>query len=97
MRTPRQKKTDTRTPDVDRLTEHLHHAQRLLSRLRLFENMVNRQKAPKHLLIKTIVHRQSVGEPGSLLAVSGNECRYWVLLFRRGQDVIRGVNCAVRV
>ena len=59
--------TDTRTPDVDRLTEHLHHAQRLLSRHRLVENLVNRQKAPKHLLIKTIVHRQSVGELGSLL------------------------------
>jgi magnesium transporter len=59
--------TETRNPDVDRLTEHLHHAQRLLSRHRLVENLVNRQKAPKHLLIETIVHRQSVGELGSLL------------------------------
>jgi magnesium transporter len=59
--------TDTRTPDVDRLTEHLHHAQRLLSRHRLVENLVNRQKAPKHLLIESIVHKQSVGELSSLL------------------------------
>ena len=59
--------TDTRTSDLDRLTEHLHHAQRLLSRHRLVENLVNRQKAPKRLLIESIVHKQSIGELGSLL------------------------------
>jgi magnesium transporter len=53
--------------DFDRLTEHLNEAQRLLSRHRLVENLVNRQEMPNHELVETLVHRQHLGELGQLL------------------------------
>ena len=53
--------------EFDRLSEHLHEAQRLLSRHRLVENLVNRQEMPRHRLVENIVHKQSLGELGSLL------------------------------
>jgi magnesium transporter len=53
--------------EFDRLTEHLHEVQRLLSRHRLVENLVNRQEMPKHNLVESIVHRQNLGELGQLL------------------------------
>ncbi len=53
--------------DFDRLTEHLNEAQRLLSRHRLVENLVNRQEMPKHELVETLVHRQHLAELGQLL------------------------------
>ena len=53
--------------DFDRLTEHLNEAQRLLSRHRLVENLVNRQEMPRHELVETLVHRQHLGELGQLL------------------------------
>jgi magnesium transporter len=57
------------TPDskFDRLTEHLSEVQRLLSRRRLVENLVNRQEMPKHRLVESIVHKQNLGELGQLL------------------------------
>jgi len=58
---------DAPTSEFDRLTEHLNEAQRLLSRHRLVENMVNRQEMPKHKLVENIVHKQNLGELGSLL------------------------------
>ncbi len=57
----------TSDSDFDRLTEHLNEAQRLLSRHRLVENLVNRQEMPKHELVETLVHRQHLGELGQLL------------------------------
>ncbi len=54
--------------EFDRLAEHLNEAQRLLSRHRLVENLVNRQEMPKHKLVETIVHKQSLGELGTLLS-----------------------------
>ena len=54
--------------EFDRLTEHLHEVQRLLSRHRLVENLVNRQEMPKHRLVENLVHRQNLGELGSLLS-----------------------------
>jgi magnesium transporter len=53
--------------EFDRLTEHLHEAQRLLSRHRLVENLVERQEMPRHNLVESIVHRQNLGELGGLL------------------------------
>lgn len=53
--------------EFDRLTEHLHEVQRLLSRHRLVENLVNRQEMPKHGLVESLVHRQNLGELGALL------------------------------
>ncbi len=53
--------------EFDRLTEHLNEVQRLLSRHRLVENLVNRQEMPKHELVETLVHRQHLGELGQLL------------------------------
>jgi magnesium transporter len=53
--------------DFDRLTEHLNEVQRLLSRHRLVENLVNRQEMPRHELVETLVHRQHLGELGQLL------------------------------
>ena len=57
----------TPNTEVDRLTEHLHEAQRLLSRRRLVENLVNRQEMPRHKLVESIVHKQNLGELGGLL------------------------------
>jgi len=54
--------------EFDRLAEHLNEAQRLLSRHRLVENLVNRQEMPKHKLVESIVHKQSLGELGALLS-----------------------------
>jgi len=58
------------TPDkeFDRLTEHLNDAQRLLSRHRLVENLVNRQQMPRHRLVENIVHKQYLGDLGGLLS-----------------------------
>jgi magnesium transporter len=53
--------------EVDRLTEHLHEVQRLLSRHRLVEKLVHRQEMPKHGLVETMVHKQNLGELGQLL------------------------------
>jgi magnesium transporter len=53
--------------EFDRLSEHLHEAQRLLSRHRMVENLVNRQEMPKHRLVENIVHKQNLGELGQLL------------------------------
>ena len=57
------------TPDTefDRLTEYLNDAQRLLSRHRLVENLVNRQQMPKHRLVENIVQKQNLGELSGLL------------------------------
>jgi magnesium transporter len=57
----------TPNSEFDRLTEHLHEAQRLLSRHRLVENLVNRQEMPRHKLVENLVHRQNLGELGQLL------------------------------
>jgi magnesium transporter len=57
----------TPNSDFDRLTEHLNEAQRLLSRHRLVENLVNRQEMPRHELVESIVHKQNLGELGQLL------------------------------
>jgi magnesium transporter len=70
-RTHQPRETGTVEPhsdsDFDRLTEHLNEAQRLLSRHRLVENLVNRQEMPKHELVETLVHRQHLAELGQLL------------------------------
>lgn len=52
----------TPNSEFDRLTEHLNEAQRLLSRHRLVENLVNRQEMPKHRLVESLVHKQNLGE-----------------------------------
>ena len=57
----------TPNSEFDRLTEHLHEAQRLLARHRLVENLVNRQEMPRHKLVENLVHRQNLGELGGLL------------------------------
>ena len=57
----------TPNSEFDRLTEHLHEAQRLLSRHRMVENLVNRQEMPKHRLVESIVHKQNLAELGQLL------------------------------
>jgi magnesium transporter len=57
----------TPNSEFDRLTEHLHQAQRLLSRHRMVENLVNRQEMPKHKLVESIVHKQNLAELGQLL------------------------------
>ncbi len=59
--------TQPNNSEFDRLTEHLNEAQRLLSRHRLVENLVNRQEMPKHRLVENIVQRQNLGELGQLL------------------------------
>ncbi len=52
--------------NFDRLSEHLTEVQRLLSRHRLVENLVNRQQSPKHKLVENIVHKQNLGELAAL-------------------------------
>jgi magnesium transporter len=61
--------TLSQTPiqDFDRLTEHLNEVQRLLSRNRLVESLVNRQEMPKHGLVENLVHKQNLAELGKLL------------------------------
>ncbi len=59
--------SDTSHSEFDRLTEHLNQAQRLLSRHRLVENLVNRQEKPNHKLVESIVHRQNLAELEALL------------------------------
>ena len=53
--------------EFDRLSEHLHEVQRLLSRHRLVENLVNRQETPKHRLVENLVHKQNLSELNHLL------------------------------
>jgi magnesium transporter len=53
--------------DFDRLTEYLNEAQRLLSRHRLVETLVNRQQMPKQKLVENIVHKQYLRDLGNLL------------------------------
>ncbi|MDP1956741.1 MAG: magnesium/cobalt transporter CorA [Rhodocyclaceae bacterium] len=53
--------------EFDRLTTHLSEVQRLLSRHRLVENLVDRQEMPRHDLVDNIVHKQNLGELGHLL------------------------------
>ncbi len=57
----------TSNSEFDRLSVHLIEAQRLLSRYRLVENLVNRQEMPKHRLVENLVHKQNLGELGQLL------------------------------
>jgi magnesium transporter len=57
----------TPNSEFDRLTTHLGEVQRLLSRHRLVENLVNRQEMPKHRLVESLVHKQNLGELGNLL------------------------------
>jgi magnesium transporter len=52
--------------EFDRLTEYLNEAQRLLSRHRLVENLVNRQEMPKHKLVENVVHKQNLAELAKL-------------------------------
>ena len=56
------------TPNLefDRLTEHLHEAQRLLARHRLVESLVDRQEMPRHNLVESLVHKENLSELGSL-------------------------------
>ncbi len=58
---------DPNNSDFDRLTGHLNEAQRLLSRHRLVENLVNRQEMPRHGLVENIVQKQNLNELGQLL------------------------------
>ena len=53
--------------EFDRLTEHLNEVQRLLSRNRLVENLVNRQEMPKHGLVENLVRKQNLAELDKLL------------------------------
>ncbi len=53
--------------EFDRLTTHLSEVQRLLSRHRLVENLVERQEMPRHDLVDNIVHKQNLAELGHLL------------------------------
>jgi len=57
----------TPNSEFDRLTTHLSEVQRLLSRHRLAENLVERQEMPRHNLVESIVHKQNLGELGKLL------------------------------
>jgi magnesium transporter len=54
-------------PALEPLTTHLEQAQRLLSRHRLVEAMVNRQESPKRKLVDSLVHRENLGQLASLL------------------------------
>jgi magnesium transporter len=58
---------DARDPEFDRLTQHLNEVQRLLSRHRLVESLVNRQEMPKHGLVENLVHKQNLSELAKLL------------------------------
>jgi magnesium transporter len=61
---------ELRDPDAtefDRLTLHLNEVQRLLSRNRLVESLVNRQEMAKHGLVENLVHKQHLGELRNLL------------------------------
>ena len=53
--------------DFDRLTEHLNEVQRLLSRHRLVENLVNRQEMPKHGLVESSCTGSTSANCGQLL------------------------------
>jgi magnesium transporter len=57
----------TPNANFDRVTEHLSEVQRLLSRHRLVENLVNRQEMPKHRLVENIVQKQNLVELSQLL------------------------------
>jgi magnesium transporter len=59
--------SQTPIQEFDRLTEHLNEVQRLLSRNRLVESLVNRQEMPKHGLVENLVHKQNLAELGKLL------------------------------
>jgi magnesium transporter len=59
--------SETPIQEFDRLTEHLNEVQRLLSRNRLVESLVNRQEMPKHGLVENLVHKQNLAELGKLL------------------------------
>jgi magnesium transporter len=54
-------------PEVDRLTQHLHEVQRMLSRRRLVESLVNRQEMPRHGLVENLVHKQHLADLRKLL------------------------------
>ena len=58
---------DTLDQDFDRLRRHLHEVQRLLSRHRLVESLVNRQEMPRHALVETLVHKQHLADLRKLL------------------------------
>jgi magnesium transporter len=53
--------------DLDELTGHLEQVQRLLSRHRLVEVMVNRQESPKRKLVDSLVQRENLGQLANLL------------------------------
>ena len=57
----------TPNSEFDRLSTHLIEVQRLLSRHRLVESLVNRQEMPKHRQVDSIVHKENLGELGQLL------------------------------
>jgi magnesium transporter len=58
---------DTKDPDLDQLTQHLQEVQRVLSRRRLVENLVNRQEMPRHGLVENLVHKQHLADLRKLL------------------------------
>ena len=58
----------TPTTEFDRLTQHMNEVQRLLSRHRLVEGMVNRQQMPKHRLVENLLHKQNLAELRQLIA-----------------------------
>jgi len=53
--------------EFDRLTQHLNEVQRLLSRHRLVQSLVNRQEMPKHGLVENLVQKQNLAELRNLL------------------------------
>ena len=57
----------TPNSEFDRLSTHLIEVQRLLSRHRLVESLVDRQEMPKHRQVESIVHKENLGELGQLL------------------------------
>jgi len=58
----------THNSEFDRLSTHLIEVQRLLSRHRLVESLVDRQEMPKHRQVESIVHKENLGEIGQLLS-----------------------------
>jgi magnesium transporter len=53
--------------EFDRLTERLQEVQRLLSKRRLVESLVNRQEMPRHRLVETLVHKENLGRLAQIM------------------------------
>jgi magnesium transporter len=64
----RRKVNQAPPPEFDRLAQHLTEVQRLLSRHRMVEGLVNRQEMPRHGLVENLVHKQNLAELRKLLA-----------------------------